>query len=513
MVVPASSYNLFAAKWKHGIALLAVLLLALGVRVWHLGQNGYTVDEMWAVEIATGRGSLHLHMPLNQLTAAPDLYRLADAPPWWRVWTHMEVTHPPLHSILLRLWLDLFGDSDVSGRSLSVLLSLVSLLVFYDVVRLLNGSAVAIWAVLLIALANPQVDYARMTRNYAMLVAAALFMADAVVRIEKRKLTLRRWIGLCLSVLATLLTHYFCLGTILGMMAYSAVRFRGAVRRRMLLSFVVAGLLFAILWGPFMWRQSNLFSVTDQSTAFLSMDQPHHLLKTVQRVLLEPASLLFVPQASSRTIAMGAAVLYVLPFALARRRPDLLLWGFWLTGTVAVVAVLDLTRGTAHLFYSRYTLLAGPAIYALLPALFVPLKSARWLGHLIPVTAAIGCFCALPDVYDPDVFGKGMSNPSELVHDFAHPLRPADLLVFAGTPGDHVSPEMLYLFVDRYMAPVPCPVAVLTEPADAAVVNRVQQSDAAYLFAADPRLVNIVPDSHPSQGRRYLGFGVRWRLE
>src|SRR5437764_15380383 len=90
------------------LLLASVLVLAGSVRLFQLDWRGYFVDELWTAELATGRGSAHLHIPRNIVVATPpELVSLEGAPPWWRVWRRMECTHPPLYFVLLRLWMQL----------------------------------------------------------------------------------------------------------------------------------------------------------------------------------------------------------------------------------------------------------------------------------------------------------------------------------------------------------------------------------------------------------------------
>src|SRR5947209_2643202 len=78
---------------------IVVLASAAAARLRRLASPGYSVDELWTADLGVGRGSMHLHLPLNAMVSPPppDLFRINDAPPWWHVWTHMECTHPPLY--------------------------------------------------------------------------------------------------------------------------------------------------------------------------------------------------------------------------------------------------------------------------------------------------------------------------------------------------------------------------------------------------------------------------------
>jgi hypothetical protein len=298
------------------------------------------------------------------------------------------------------------GDSDYGGRMFALLASLASIAFLFDSVRLQSGLAPACWAALLMTVSSPQVEHARLARSYTLLTAFALLAVNSVVRIEKYGLSPRRWFALCASLLATLMTHYFCVGALLGLAAYALLSLP-KFRKTIFAAFASAGLLFALMWAPWMWRQRYLFATDDPSTLFLTADTSHHVRDTLLRILLDPVRMLFPQEragvASVIAIVIGAA-LFLLPWMRKFRRtnPAVILWGFWLVGTISVIAILDFTRGTDHLLYTRYTILAGPAVFALLPCLFSAFPRKRLAMHLVAGVAVIGCLCNLSDVYHHD---------------------------------------------------------------------------------------------------------------
>src|SRR4051812_17657859 len=84
------------------LALLAIIIVvAGGVRFHDLVRQSLFFDELWNVELATGRGSMHFELEPGKLYAAseaPRVTSLTDAPPAWTLWSNMRgVTHPPLY--------------------------------------------------------------------------------------------------------------------------------------------------------------------------------------------------------------------------------------------------------------------------------------------------------------------------------------------------------------------------------------------------------------------------------
>jgi hypothetical protein len=507
--------------------LIGILVLAAALRLPELGRRGFLLDEAWTAEVVSGRGSLHQHLLLGIVFHPPELYSLANAPPWWRVWSNIQMTHPPLYYVLLRLWINCLGEGDGTERMLSVLFSLAAVGLVFDASRLLNGPTVAIWAGLLMALAPPQIEYARQARNYAMELATALAAADALIRIETLGINWRRIAGLSLATLAALLTHYFCVGFLGALGVYALLRLRGRARRAGIAAFFAAAVAFAFCWGPFMWEQRKLFSTSDPSTTFLQEHDPAHTLRSLHRALLMPFEMLAQPQWGSASalggsagssaanpevsaplarLALLACVLYVAPLLLLRHRPGLLLWWLCLCGTVGLVLAMDLGRGTRQLAFIRYVLLAGPAVFVLIPACAAAAKSA-WVRHGLPALAVAIAIAAIDQGYPTTV-----TDPHRVVADLQPLAGPRDFLLFIGAGQQRWDAEGHFLVLERYLRPMPTWMALVDGFPPPAVMKQAMASrrTIAYTQTEDPRL--FVPGLEPIAFHSYYGRGQVWVL-
>jgi hypothetical protein len=493
--------------WSAFLLLLLVFSVGTTVRVCFLGAHGLFLDELWSTEIATGRGSEHLQLPLDQVMQPPELLRLDGAPPWWQVWTRMEITQPPLYWLALRGWMRMFGETDVAERTPSVVASVAAIALLFDAARLLNGTAVAFWAGLLMALAQPQVEFGRQVKNYALLVLVAMIAIDALVRIELLGVTRRRCIALSLAVLAMLLTHYFSVGAIAALALYAILRLRGRTRRDVLLAIIVAGVIFAIAWGPFMWRQRAMFSTQDDQTQFLQNTATHPGLFTLQNLLLVPSRLLAVPRDRMVTVSMALSVLFILPFVRRRSRSDLLLWGLLLAGAVAPLLVLDLLRHTIHLWFIRYSLIAGPAVYVLIPGALAHLPHSKWAMHLLAAAATLQCALAVRDVYHPVE-----TDPRLITSEMGVRMGPQDLVVFGATGHARWMAGAQYLALERYQHPIPSPVAMLDAPATGEVLQRARASRYVFVFTVGDDPTFFLPGFRTIDSRFYIKGGIVTQL-
>jgi uncharacterized membrane protein len=177
------------------VVLIVILAAAVFFRFSQISSASLWMDEIWTLEMSMGHGSLHDQLPANVLqTTSPNLTDLSRAAPWWQIWTHMDAyAHPPLYYILLRWWMDLFGASALAARALSAIFSLASILILFDICRILETTRFALLAAAIMTCSIAQIDAAQDARNYTMALFLTLAAADALARIEVLSCAPRRF--------------------------------------------------------------------------------------------------------------------------------------------------------------------------------------------------------------------------------------------------------------------------------------------------------------------------------
>lgn len=464
--------------WPPTIPILAgITLIGLVLRLAWLGDRPLWLDELWTMELATGRGSAHLDIPFGTIVQPPPATtQLADAPPWYSVWTNItSATHPPLYFVVLRVWENVFGSSEAAVRSLSVACSLIAMLFLFDVARLIANERVALWAAAIFALAGPQVEYARETRNYAILIAFALAAASALVRIEKRGASCPRLAALCIAVLCTMLTHYLAAGAVAAVFVYALIALRGRDRLRTIGAFLAAGAVWILVWGPFLLRHATRFSGRDPTTEFLHVER-WDAMAWSQLVLAVPARMLLDSEAAAGLVAIIAVIVaYLVPIPLLKRRHDVLLGWLWLIGVTTFVASLDVIRSTKQLTYARYFLLAGPGCYLLFAT--VGDLWNRWAKHLLPAAALLVCLLGLPRPLRSDV--PDWRSLAWLLDENAG----ADAtLVFTAPGKPDWAVGYMYLALSHYSQHRPAAIVLLRGPPDAKLVKEIGRSKNVWLI-------------------------------
>src|SRR5439155_11794175 len=138
------------------------------------------------------------------------------------------------------------------------------------------------------------------------------------------------------------------------------------------------------------------------------------------------------------------------------------------------LAALDLARGTKHLELVRYTLLASPAVYALIAGALPPLSGK--LRHLPPLLTALACAMALPAAYS--TWWKADWRALAAVLD--RQARPGDVIVFAAYDS-WPSANAAYLHTSYYRRTAANPIVLLRDPADEELKRQLRNSPGVLL--------------------------------
>ena len=166
------------------LALGAVVLLALALRLLRLGYQPLWWDEGWSVYFAT--------------TALGSMARL----------TAVDI-HPPLYYALLHLWVALFGASPIAVRLLSVLAGTATVPLLYLAGRRLTGIRAGLLAAFLLALSPFAVYYSQEVRMYGLVTLLSLVAFTLALKMEDSGWSVVPWLGYVLAGAAALYTQYY----------------------------------------------------------------------------------------------------------------------------------------------------------------------------------------------------------------------------------------------------------------------------------------------------------------
>ena len=282
--------------------------------------------------------------------------------------------HPPLYYWLLKVWIALWGESEIGLRSLSVGLGVGLVGLIYLLGIELFNHRVALLAVLLAGVSPLQIYYSQEARMYMLLAVLSTLTILLGVKIlaAPNKGWLEFFYGL--TVVAGLYTHY-AYPLVLVVINLVAIFQRRQTPMLLLrwLGLQLVPLLLYLSWLPTAWRQLTTWPSERQAASVLEM------MTTLSETLLYGLSW---PYELGLPVVGGLLVLLlVATIALIKReRPALWLLGLWLLLPVLLTLV---TYSPAFL---KFLLVASPPLCLLLAVAIARLAGAgrpRWFGRAV----------------------------------------------------------------------------------------------------------------------------------
>jgi 4-amino-4-deoxy-L-arabinose transferase-like glycosyltransferase len=183
-------------RHAHRLALGAVILIALAVRLHDLDGESIWADEAFSIAMAR-----HSVAEIAARTAAED-------------------TTPPLYYFVLHAWGSIFGDSPAAARMPSVVTGVLAVVFVYLAGVPLIGRPAALVAALLHALSPFLVAYSQEARQYSLLSCASAASFAALIRLLRG----HRWAipAYMAAAILTLYSHSVGVFVLLAQMVFVA---------------------------------------------------------------------------------------------------------------------------------------------------------------------------------------------------------------------------------------------------------------------------------------------------
>lgn len=208
----------------------AALLAAVGVRVAVLDARSLWFDETFSVAVA--RLSL---------------------PEVWRVIGQTDA-HPPLHYLLLHVWMGL-GDSPATVRLLSLLCGVLAVVVAWWLARALGGRLLAATAALLLAAAALSIQASVEARMFSLLALLSTGATAALWHASANAREWWRWVVYGTLLALAWYASYLAFFLVPAHVAFVAISRRQApILRGTLVALALAAVLYAP-WWPTMAQQ------------------------------------------------------------------------------------------------------------------------------------------------------------------------------------------------------------------------------------------------------------------
>lgn len=269
------------------LSFFALMLLALGLRTYHIGQFGLFGDEKQSMLLAVGNtnfgGMTDLLAPPQTFTPE-DFWKSRGLKAWLDADARGDVSGNSLvHDMMLKLFAFLFGKEDGVLRSVSVLFNILTLwLLFYWARKIRPQSQGFPILILALAVIEPFfVIYSQQARNYTTSIffttASNFYFWSAMQAENQQKNTRKKWFMWILTSVAALFSTYLTALVFVGQLIFSLIQKNtwGFWKKHILAGIIVIipfGLW--MLWGPGQYFLAYQADAAKQYREFLEQSGP-----------------------------------------------------------------------------------------------------------------------------------------------------------------------------------------------------------------------------------------------
>lgn len=310
--------------------------------------------------------------------------------------------HPPLHFLILKIWVFLGGDSLFNMRSLSAIAGIATIpiayYVFIEAVRYFdhspnsdrNAPLAGLVVAAFVSAHGLQVEAARTARMYSLGAALALLSAYCMLKAIncRRKIW---WIAYALTLSAYLYCHYFSLLSIAAQALALALASRYSITRGVMKSAcVTSGIALAVVvpWLAVLWKQVGSVSEAFWTPEFSWSQIPLAMYYWAAGMPSFGVDFHFLPMCVTLATAFFSSYLIVL--LLAIRRADAII--LWYATQAAIPWVLCIGISIAlgkSILLVRCLVFAQLFAFGLIGALIYAYQSRMLLG----ATTLLWCLC------------------------------------------------------------------------------------------------------------------------
>jgi 4-amino-4-deoxy-L-arabinose transferase-like glycosyltransferase len=367
-----------------------ILLVGIGLRFFNLGAESYWIDEMSTV--IEGQQSVQ------------------------QLFVSGRLDQPPAYYIPFHLWMQLFGDSEISTRLFSALIGIGSIVLVYVIGKMLFGNEIGLLAAFLMAISEFGIYHSQIARFYSFFEFLTLLsFLFFILMIRNQKL-----IYIALYTIACILLVYSHTYGIFVLVAQNLFFFLQVGRNRnfittWLISQILIGLALSPYLFPLLFGEGGVKGAVDLNLGGKpapTLLDPFH---TVYRFIItgrrgRSLASFLATYAAAGVFFVGGTWLHAIRkgksrfldetkgwFAGLQESPDIrgkfLLLSFWFLCPILLPFIASLVF--APMYDDHFTISAAPAFYLLLA---VGIFSIR---KIVPIIISLG---ALAIIVVPGMF-------------------------------------------------------------------------------------------------------------
>ncbi|MFH1507428.1 MAG: glycosyltransferase family 39 protein [Candidatus Omnitrophota bacterium] len=197
---------------------------------------------------------------------------------WSTILYHRYMSRP-LYFIFLRFWVSLFGQSEFSTRSLSVILGVLSILLIYRLGKLLFNKNVGLISASILSLSGYHIYYSQQLRNYSFFVFLGILSMIVFIKALRKKKHFLVFIYTITSILL-LGSHPFGIFAFLTQGVFLSIFYKKFQCSKLLLSSQIIIIILSVFISLFFIN--NQIGIKDNELNYIAKPGFHSILETLE---------------------------------------------------------------------------------------------------------------------------------------------------------------------------------------------------------------------------------------
>ena len=215
------------------IAICIILVISVLLRLPNLNESLW-YDELWSTNIKLAKDHLFSTMRFD--------------------------TSPPLYSILMFIWIRLFGDSEISIRIPPLIFGFLSIFLTYSIASRFTDKKNGILAAFLMCLSPVHIWYSQEARPYSAVLFFLLLSLLSFYKLKEAEMNARWYFIYFISLFMAVFSFYFAVAYLVALSIISFFEKKmGSVRKKVL---IINGIIIIFFCLFFIWhiKTSNRFT-------------------------------------------------------------------------------------------------------------------------------------------------------------------------------------------------------------------------------------------------------------
>lgn len=247
--------------------LLVIVLAGILLRFYRLDTYSIFFDEKSTMVVSQGivlEGANQKDVFTQPSFTPADFWKPKKIADYYEAMTRSDIGNSPFYYLTLHLWMDVFGLSDFSARSFSVIFSVLIILLTYLFARRFFSENTALIAAAIVTIEPFFIAYSHQARNYSLTFFLTLLSTFYFLRIVENanagKRNVWNYVGYIIASFFCPLSHFLTASVFIGHGLYALFFLKARHWLKVLLAGVLAmsGIAWWLTYGGGQWTLHSL---------------------------------------------------------------------------------------------------------------------------------------------------------------------------------------------------------------------------------------------------------------